>query len=252
VARVGDRVLTLEQVKRELPSGIEDSLKSQAAQEFARQWVDEELILVEAHHRQVDDEDWVARAVEKYRRNVLISRVLDQEVMADSLVADSDIQKYYQEHESEFNRSSDEVLVSYLVTPEEQVARRARAAWAKGTGFAEILQSEGSLWGDDSVTVTMGELGSLEDQVFRLGKEAISPVERAGENWVVFRVIQHYRAGSVRDLSEVAREIRARLLAIRKKESRDSFLDQLHSRYLVELNEEVLKREMGPSQGGKK
>ena len=252
IARVGDRVLTLEQIKQELPSGIEDSLKSQAADEYIRRWVDEELILTEAYNRRIDEENWVARALEKYRRTILIARMLDREVMADSLVGDSDVEKYYLDHDSEFQRTEDEVLVSYFVTSEEQVAKRARTQWVRGASFTEVLNNEGSLWGDDSVIVTKGELGSLEDRVFRLGEGVVTQVERAGENWVVFRVIQHYRAGTVRDLSEVAREIRARLLAMRKKEARDSFLERLHAKYQVEVDEEALKRDLSPSPGGKK
>jgi hypothetical protein len=252
IARVGDRVLTLEQIKQELPSGIEDSLKNQAADEYIRRWVDEELILTEAYNRRIDEENWVARTMEKYRRTILIARMLDQEVMADSLVGDSDVEKYYLDHESEFKRTEDEVLVSYFVTSEELVAKRARTQWVRGASFTEVLNNEGSLWGDDSVTVTKGELGSLEDRVFRLGEGVVTQVERAGENWVVFRVIQHYQAGTVRDLSEVAREIRARLLAMRNKEARDSFLERLHAKYQVEVDEEALKRDLSPSPGGKK
>ena len=252
IARVGDRILTLEQVKQELPSGIEDSLKSQAAEEYIRRWVEEELILTEAYNRRINTESWVTRALEKYRRTILIAWMLDQEVVADSLVGDSDVEKYYLDHESEFKRTEDEVLVSYLVTSEEPVAKRARTQLVKGVSFSEILDNEGSLWGDDSVTVTKGELGSLEDRVFRLGEGVVTQVERAGDNWVVFRVIQHYRAGTVRDLSEVAREIRARLLAMRKREARDSFLERLHAKYQVEVDEEVLKKELSSSQGGKK
>jgi hypothetical protein len=245
-------VLTLAQLKQELPSGIEDSLKNQAAEEYVRRWVEDELILTEAYNKRIDEESWVARALDKYRRTILIARVLDQEVEVDSLVGDSDVEKYYIDHESEFKRPEDEVLVSYLVTSEEPVAKRARAQWVKGATFSEILDTEGSLWGDDSVTVTKGELGSLEDRVFRLGEGVITPVDRAGDNWVVFRVIQHYQAGTVRDLSEVAREIRARLLAMKKKEARDSFIEQLQNKYQVEVDEDALKQEFSSSQGGKK
>lgn len=250
VARVGGRVLTQERMRQEIPQSLADSLKELAAEEFVRRWVEEELLLLEAHHQHLEEDSWVDRSVEAYRRKILISRLLDQDVLTDTLVTSSMIGRYYQEHQSEFLRSDEEVLMGYLVSEDRDGAKDARSAWVSGVVFAEILADEINLWGEDSVVVSRGELGELEDKIFRMSAGAVTGEESLGERWAVFKVYQRYAAGSIRELSEVTDEIRARLMAIYRQEALARYLEGLRSRYPVEVNEELLSGGSDTSQGG--
>ncbi|KPL07276.1 hypothetical protein AMJ86_04865 [bacterium SM23_57] len=250
VARVGGRILTQERMRQEIPQSLADSLKELAAEEFVHRWVEEELLLLEAHHQHLEEDSWVDRAVEAYRRKVLISRLLDQEVLTDTLVTSSVIEDYYQDHQSEFIRSDEEVLMGYFVSEDRDGAHSARTAWVNGADFSEIMAGEINLWGEDSVVVSRGELGALEDKIFGMGVGAVTGEEPLGERWAVFKVYRRYPAGSVRDLPEVTNEVRARLIAIYRQEALARYLEGLRSRYPVEVNEDLLSGGSDTSQGG--
>jgi hypothetical protein len=249
VARVGGRVLTLERVRQEVPADLSDSLKASAMDAFVNQWVEEELLLLEAHNRKIEEDSWVERALETYRRKVMISRLLDIETTVDTLVSDSSIARYYRNHESEFARFKDEVLMAYLVSTDKDEASRARLEWAEGASVSELVPGEMNLWGEDSILVTKDELESLGNMVFQMSDGAMSDVQPLGDHWAIFKMYRHYQAGSIKELSDVAGDIRARLLATSRKQAQDRFLEQLRSKYPVEVNDNLLLNGLRHTQG---
>jgi hypothetical protein len=250
VARVGDRVLTMPRLEQEIPAGLTDSMRVEVANAVITHWIEEELLLMEAYRMGLDEDSRVARAVESYRRKLLIARLLDEEALVDSLVTKEMIESYYSEHQSEFKRGSEEVLLAYIAALEKSKVDEARRKWVRGTSFNELLQEELTLWGEDSVLVAQGELGDLNQMVFGMDAGETSETVSVGDNWAVFRVRGHFRAGSIRELSEVAPEIRARLLSENRQEARAVFLEKLKSKYPVIINEELLVQKTGGSNGG--
>jgi hypothetical protein len=249
VARVGGRVLTLQRVRQEVPTDLPDSLKASAREAFVNQWVEEELLLLEAHNRKIEEDSWVERALDTYRRKVMISRLLDIESIVDSVVGDSLVAAYYQSHRSEFALPEDAVLMAYLVSSDKDEAHRARLEWAEGTAISELLPGEMNLWGEDSIVVTKDELESLGDMIFRMRDGSLSDVQPLGDHWAIFKMYRHYEAGSIKDLPDAASEIRARLLAISRKQAQDRFLERLRSKYPVEVNDDLLSNGLRQTQG---
>ncbi len=247
---MGDRVLTMTHMEQEIPLGLTDSMRVEVARAIVTHWIEEELLLMEAYRLGLDEDSRVARAVESYRRKLLIARLLDEEALVDSTVTKEVVETYYREHRSEFVRESEEVLLAYLVTSEKSAANEACTKWVRGTTFEELMQEELSMWGEDSVLVTQGELGDLDEMVFGMADGETSEVVSVGDNWAVFRVQGHYRSGGIRELSEVAPEIRARLLSENRRETRAAFLETLKAKYPVVINEELLVQKTGNSNGG--
>lgn len=247
---MGDRVLTMTHMEQEIPLGLTDSMRAEVALAIVTHWIEEELLLMEAYRLGLDEDSRVARAVESYRRKLLIARLLDQETLLDSMVTKAAVEAYYREHRSEFTRGSEEVLLAYLVTSEKSAANEARTKWVRETAFEELMQEELSVWGEDSVLVTRGELGDLDEMVFGMAPGETSEAVSVGDNWAVFRVRGHFRSGSTRELSEVAQEIRGRLLSENRRETRVAFLETLRAKYPVVINEELLVQKTSNSNGG--
>jgi len=252
VARVGGRELTLARVMQEMPSDAADSVKTLAAENFVNQWIEDELLLSEARRRKIDEDNRVERAVEAYRRKLLISWVLELETRDDSLVTNQDVSSFYREHRSEFVRPDAQVLMAYLVSTDREAIRDARTAWTEGAAVMDVLAGESNLWGEDSILVSQSELQSLGNMIFGMGEGAMTEVQPLGGNWAVFKVYQRYAAGSSRELPEVAAEIRSRLLVIRQNQARNRFLDELRNKYPVEMHEDLLRSGSRGSQGEKK
>jgi hypothetical protein len=225
-------------------------MRTEVARAIVTHWIEEELLLMEAYRLGLDEDSRTARAVESYRRKLLIARLLDEEARADSMVTNQEVEAYYHEHRSEFVRRSEEVLLAYFVTPEKSTANEARKKWVQGGVLEELMQENFDMWGEDSVLVTRGELEDLDQMVFGMAVGETSEVMAVGDNWVVFRVRGHYRAGSSREFSEVAPEIRARMLSENRQETRVAFLEELRAKYPVVINEELLVQKTGGSNGG--
>ncbi len=155
------------------------------------------------------------------KNDLLTQRVIRQEVSERVNIKHEEMEKYYNEHKTEFVREERLFLREIFISTEgkdaagtaaaEKKAKDLVARARKGERFAEMARDN-----SDSVTAkSMGELPpfkkgdlakNLEDQVWSQPKGYITDPVRTGNGFLILRVEDHQKAGQA-ELSEVENEI---------------------------------------------
>ena len=183
------------------------------------------------------------------KNSMLQRRVISQEVGSKMTVKHEDVQKYYDEHKTEFVRDERVFLREILISTEgkdpagvaaaEKKAKDLVARARKGERFPEMVR-------DNSEAITaknMGELGGfkkgelnpiIEGLIWNQPKGYITDPVRVDAGFNIFKVEEHQKAGQA-DLSDVEQEITEKLYAPRMQPKMREFLTQLRETAFLEI-----------------
>jgi peptidyl-prolyl cis-trans isomerase SurA len=182
------------------------------------------------------------------RNGLLTQEVIRKEVGSRINIGSDEVKKYYDAHQSEFNRPEQVVLSEILLSTEgkspEEIAAVQRKAEdlrdrvVKGADFGEIAKrySEGSTAKDQNGelgTFGKGELApQLEEVVFKLDKGQMSDVIQTKTGFEILRVDAHYQAG-LQPMDKVENEIMNKIYMQRMTPSMRDYLGELREESYV-------------------
>jgi len=182
------------------------------------------------------------------RNGFLTQEVVRQQVSSHIQVTHEEIEKYYQEHQTDFNRPEQVVLAEFFLSTEkkpesdipaiEEKAKVYLARIRRGDSFEELAKrySEGSTAKDGGFLGSFehGQLSKeIEDQAFALKKNDVTDVIRTKTGFLILRLLQHYDAG-MQPLDKVRNEIENRLVYERTQPELRKYLATLREEsYLI-------------------
>jgi peptidyl-prolyl cis-trans isomerase SurA len=184
------------------------------------------------------------------KNNLVGQRVISEEVYRNIVIPKAEIDKYYNEHKTQFVRqemvSLREILVSTGNGSPEQVA----AAEKKAKGLVEKAKKGEAKFTDlarqnsDAATATSdGELGAfkrgdlakeIDDLVFKHDKGYVTDPIRRPAGFEIYRVEEHYAAGQASE-DEVADDINGRLMEPRAGAKVREYLSQLRQNAFLQI-----------------
>jgi peptidyl-prolyl cis-trans isomerase SurA len=191
---------------------------------------------------------------QEMKNRFLTQRVIREEVSEKMSVKHEDVEKYYNEHKSEFVREETITLQEILISIEgkdaagvaaaEKKAKDLVARARKGERFAEMARDN-----SDSITAkSMGELPpykkgimgkNLEDLVWNQPKGYIADPVRTGTGFLILRVGDHQKAGQA-ELSEVENQINEKLLAPKLDTAVRDYLTKLRKDAFLEIKADYI------------
>jgi peptidyl-prolyl cis-trans isomerase SurA len=191
---------------------------------------------------------------QEMKNRYLTQRVIREEVSEKMQVKHEDIEKYYNEHKTDFVRDERIILQEILISTEgkddagvaaaEKKAKELVARARKGERFAEMARDN-----SDSVSnKTMGELPpykkgdlnkNLEDLVWTQPKGYITDPIHVGNGFLILRVEDHQKAGQA-ELGEVENQITERLLAPRLEAAVRDYLTKLRKDAFLEIKADYI------------
>ncbi|HTA44488.1 MAG TPA: peptidylprolyl isomerase [Bryobacteraceae bacterium] len=165
---------------------------------------------------------------EQTKNRFMTDRVISQEVYQNINIPMADVEKYYNEHKTEFVRQEMVQLREILISTAEGSPDKVAAAEKKAKTLVDRLRKGDAKFPDlarqysDAATATNdGELGAfkrgdlakdVEDIVFKQNnKGAVTDPIRRPAGFEIYRVDEHYAAGQA-SLEEVRSEIVNRLM----------------------------------------
>jgi peptidyl-prolyl cis-trans isomerase SurA len=184
------------------------------------------------------------------KNQALTQRVISEEVYRNVVIPRAEIEKYYNEHKSEFIRQEMVELREILVAVTDPAADKVTAAEKKAknlvdrarkgeTKFAELARQY-----SDAATATQdGELGAfkrgdlpkdLEDIVFKQNKGYVTDPIRRPAGFEIYRVDEKYAAGQA-SLDEVQGEITNKLMQPRVGPKLREYLTQLRQNAFLQI-----------------
>jgi peptidyl-prolyl cis-trans isomerase SurA len=181
------------------------------------------------------------------RNRILQQRVISSEVGSHISIGNDEVQKYYDEHKSEFIRPEQVALRSIEVNtegkkPEEVAKLREKADTAlkrvkDGEDFGEIAKrfSDGSTAKEGGYLgiYKRGELSKeLEDRVFQMKKNELTDVIETKQGFLILQVMEHYTEGQ-QTVEKVHDEIMDRLYSERMEPALRDYLKTLREQSYV-------------------
>jgi peptidyl-prolyl cis-trans isomerase SurA len=203
-------------------------------------------------------EDWKS----EMKNSMLTQRVIRQDVGGKLNIKREELQKYYDEHKTEYVREERVFLREILVSAEGKDAAGVAAAEKKakdlydrakkGERFPELARDN-----SDALTAkSYGELGGfkkgelnpiIDAQVWNQPKGFVTPPLRVETGFEIFKVEEHQKQGQA-DLSEVENEIMDKLFTPRMQPELRSYLSKLRQNAFLEIKPGYVDSGAAPGQ----
>ena len=248
LARVGEKELVAEELRRSIPSGLSESDSSAYAHVFVDRWVRRQLKIREAEQLFSSSVADIDRQVEEYRQSLLI-RKLDQfyvDRLVDTTFTAEELAAYYNSHKSDF-KLDHPIVKGCVVRVPKGYRQRARLKElmaskqeARQQDFRDIcLKQEFRL--DDYTTAWvdwsdfLNQLPTMRSESYDalLSKTCIQEMSDR-ENYYYFRIDEVRRAGDVVPLERLQQTIRRILFNGRQQQVIRDHEEQLYNASIEE------------------
>ena len=245
VARIDDRTLTMGDVRARMDSSR--GVTPAQVGEFARRWINDEILYREAISRGLEKKESVRAQLEEAQRQLAINALLQDEVYTEKSAESTpeEIARYYTLYNKDFTLSTDVALVSYVLFKDRDAANSFRTNVLKGTSWAQGVQK---VLADSQQRVTVvarmdsvyfSQSTLLPVELWRVASAATKPEPsfpvRTNEGFYVLIVWKIARMGQVPDLPYVEQDIRSRLTIERRRHALEALLETLRTKHAVEL-----------------
>ena len=194
------------------------------------------------------------------KNDLLRQRVIRQEVGEKVQIKHDEVEKYYNEHKSEFVREERLFLREIFISTDGKDAAAAAAAEKKAkdlVGRARKGERFPEMARDNSEAVTaksMGELppfkkgdlaANIEDQVWNQPKGYVADPIRTGAGFLILKVDDHQKAGQA-ELNEVENEIMEKLYGPRMQPKVREYLTELRKQAFLEIKADYVDSGAAP------
>jgi len=182
------------------------------------------------------------------RNQFLTQEVVRQQVSSHITITHEEIEKFYQEHQSELQRPEQVVLSEFFLSTEKKPESDIPGIEEKSNFYlarvrrGESFESLAKLYSEGSTSKDGGFLGSfqrgqlskeIEDKVFAMKKGDVTDVIRTKTGFLFLLVLQHYEAG-LQPLDKVRGEIENKLVYERTQPELRKYLATLREQsYLI-------------------
>ncbi|MBN1985629.1 MAG: hypothetical protein JW761_04960 [Prolixibacteraceae bacterium] len=121
VAEVGEKKLYLSDIASVVPAGTEKEDSTVMIDDYIRKWVKKELLIQKAEENLTPDQKNLAQEIENYRNSLIIYKYKNELIKQrmDTVVTDTQIETYYQEHPDNFNLTQNIVKAIFVKVPNE-------------------------------------------------------------------------------------------------------------------------------------
>ncbi len=121
IAKVGDKVLTMEELSKDMPNYLDQADSTLWADDYIKKWVERQLLLLKAEENLSDQMKDVSKELEEYRNSLIVFRYKNELVKQkmDTTVKDADIENYFAQHRESFILNRNIVKAVYIKVPVE-------------------------------------------------------------------------------------------------------------------------------------
>jgi peptidyl-prolyl cis-trans isomerase C len=253
LARINDRVITLEEFEQEmeqLPFYLKTLMVAEKGKkEFLQNLIERELLLQEGVKKGFDKDEKVLAKVEKFRQGLIIDFLMEEHYAGRDEVGDDEIQAYYQENKDKF-LLGERVRVRHIMVKTYEEAKEIKKRLYQGEDFIALATQKSiwpytKQWGGDLGYI---ERGTVEDKSF---EQAAFALKKRGELSDIVKTKRGYHIIRLEDrekprqriFSEVQEEIRNRLRNKKREEILAAHLQALRKEAQIIINEELLSSE---------
>jgi peptidyl-prolyl cis-trans isomerase C len=225
VARIGDDVITRAEIDEAIDampewmrSSVQDPSQKRA---FLEQYVAEELLYRKAKRLELDKDPSVRRQSERAVRQLMIQKVLEDEIMDKVQVSDDEVELYYRAHRNRYG-DQEAFKIRMMKLDPDRLADIQRGL-EDGQAFSSLVkqhsQDEGTRekggeiddWIEEGLDPTgMGDPNRLWQALTGHGEGEVTEPIRVGDASYLFQIVSH-RAPRAYSLEEARKQVEADL-----------------------------------------
>lgn len=250
LARVNDRVITLEEFEQEmeqLPQSAKlQMISEEGRKKFLHDLINQELLLQEAHKKGLDEKKEILAKLEILKKGLIINALGEELCAGKDEVSDDEVEAYYQENKKEF--ILEQARVRHILVKTLPEAQKIKRRLDQGEDFITLVRQ----YSISPSKARGGDLGYIERG--RVGKEfgqAAFSLKRPGELSDIVKTtfgyhiirLENRQGPRQRTFFEVQEEIRKLLSDKKRKEILTTHLEELREGAQILINEELLVTE---------
>lgn len=124
IARVGNEILTLDELKRNMPVEYREQFSKEQNINYVKQWMDTELLFQEAVRSKIDKDPDIKNRLKKMQKDLLAAEIISRFSFEnhDSAVSSSAVTRYYNDHQKEFVRDRDRIKYLEIIVEDQKTA----------------------------------------------------------------------------------------------------------------------------------
>ncbi len=248
IARVGDQVFTVNDLKKVIPNDPDFQLSEIQLQNYVKKWIEMELWYAELQEYKFDENPEFEKDIRKAVRDLMVSKYITEKIDKGLEVTEEEIKEYYEQHSQEFVRPNDYYKVRLVLVKTYREAEEIRAKLVQGESFATLAR-ENSL---DESKENNGELGwvTLEQLpeviVNRLPRMRQNRIEniKSIHGYYLVELLEKRNKGDVQTIEEVKDMISWRLMAWKRENKYKRYITYLGENAQVEAKWELIQETM--------
>ena len=250
LARVGNRILTFQDIEPSLDAASYEVDSTETLQQIVEGWIKDELIAQEAIRQGLRNDAEVQRLLAETERQVLVSAFISK-LFSEKLPepTDEEIEAYYAQNVDQLALRDDYLRVRYMSTKTLQEANEVRNLLRDGTIAGNIdtdwPQIVASYAKEPDISISLASQyfpknilfssAQLKATVNELSVNQISSIIEDGEGFHIIQLADNRPAGTIPELSWIKGELKQRLTIDTRK--------QLIARQVQRLRTEALAQE---------
>ncbi len=241
VAKVGDRVITLEQLQNRLGSVQFTSrdLELSRKKELLESLIDEQLMVIGAYQAGLDKDPDILSQFQTIERNALLEALYKAEVLNKTQPSEKEMKDYYE-------KTRWQVKASHILVPTEEEAAAISEQLSAGADFAQLAKEKST---DPGTKEKGGDLGFFDwgrmvspfrDTAFAKQPGTISKPVQTRYGWHIIKV-EDRREAEVKSFEEQKNSIESTLSREKAKERSEEYLTALKDNANIRLQTEAIQ-----------
>ncbi|MBN1982615.1 MAG: peptidyl-prolyl cis-trans isomerase [Chitinivibrionales bacterium] len=248
VARVGNAVLTIDDLSQSIPKEYTNTITQQQRINFIKKWMDTELLYQEALRRNIHKEKAIKMRIEQMKRDLLSAEMITRNIpnLAPDAVSQEALLAYYEQNKNSFIRETD--VVKYL----EIIVADLKTGWEiRNTitvdNFLAMAAQNSLVPVPDPQKVQYIPVQNLPPELagilLTLKLNGISTPVKSNDGVHIALLLDRQKAGDVCLLEEVREEIHTILMTQLQKKQIENLLSELKKKNNNEFHFELIMQD---------
>ena len=245
VARVGQRVLTLDDLYKSIPPEYSDFITREQMINYVKQWIDNEILYQEAMRQKIDKEEAIKERLRRMKQDLLCAEMINRNSISSQNIQISDdmIQNYYNENKSKFVRDKNAARYVQIVVEDAATAWNVRTQ-ATPDNFLFLASKYSKIPVADPRTVPFVNVSEIPPQIAQeiatIRVNGTSNPVKTDLGYHIIRVLDKQPKGSIRGIEEVRDDIVNVLSTKTQNAAIEQMLSGLRLKMAVEVHLDIV------------
>lgn len=246
IARIDGTTLTVDKLKRSVPSHMESSISRAQHIEYVKNWIDKEILYQEALNRQLNKKEDITHQLKKMEKDLLCSEIIDRHIKKSEIkITEKMIRNYYATHKNSFTYGSDVYKYMEIVVDKVKPAWQLRKQLTVANFFSMAQKhSEQKVNQPQEISYRSVERmpSALAEVIPNIRVNGITSPIKTKYGYSIVKILDRKSRGDIKAYHDVRDQITQILFAQKKEAKTRELVSRLRQKFNVEINLETLSR----------